>query len=300
MDSEKKTPASEDIQSTSSKRHEPESRFSRKKLAVLATIFLTAFAVTKFTSSSEPSVKFKDYSVLHRERNEECDRQQVSRTASLDLGSEISSYERMVLKARHAFKNRAKRGVVIAQYCLATYYQGLSQRGNFEHYELMVKWYRRAADRGDMLAQYSLGLVYSSDFYKREDEVEAFKWYSRAAEKGDARAQFKLGRFYSEGTFEDVVEATRLLKDRFDTKKFLNEMEEYKSKVESAKLDYKKARKWYRRAALQGDIDAQFKLASLYQFGQGGKIDIGQARIWYRLAAENGNAAAQYALDRLK
>jgi len=260
---------------------------------------MAAFSTIKFASASGPSIKPKDYSALHKERNEECGRQQASKVKTLTLDSDVPSYDEMVLKARHAFEARAKRGVVLAQYCLATYYRAAGVGGDHENFDLMIKWYQGAAERGDMFSQYSLGIVYGGIAYDKEDFGEALNWYRCAAEQGDARAQTKLGNFYSRGMFDSVVEYARLQKNIFDAEKFKSGMKAYTANVQAAKLDYVEARKWYRLAALQGDIDAQFRLGFLHYFGWGGAVDHAKARTWYSLTAENGNAAAKYALERM-
>ncbi|MCK9357724.1 MAG: hypothetical protein M0R22_11375 [Dehalococcoidia bacterium] len=54
--------------------------------------------------------------------------------------------------------------------------------------------------------------------------------------------------------------------------------------------------RWYRRAADQGDAEAQFNLGVCYDTGQGVAMDRAKAMWWYRLAADQGHAAAQYNL----
>jgi TPR repeat protein len=63
--------------------------------------------------------------------------------------------------------------------------------------------------------------------------------------------------------------------------------------------DYSEAEKWYRLAAEQGNSDAQYRLAKMYDFGQGVRRDYYHAAWWYRLAAEQGNSDAQYYLGVL-
>jgi TPR repeat protein len=50
-------------------------------------------------------------------------------------------------------------------------------------------WYRRAAEQGDSLAQYSLGLLYDKGFGVPRDVIEAGKWLnlSTAASPRPAR-----------------------------------------------------------------------------------------------------------------
>ncbi len=59
----------------------------------------------------------------------------------------------------------------------------------------------------------------------------------------------------------------------------------------------KQAIKWYRKAADQGDKDAQAELGRCYFYGIGVKGDYKQAVLWYRKdRAKAGNADAQYSL----
>jgi len=62
-----------------------------------------------------------------------------------------------------------------------------------------VKWYRLAADQGDVVAQFNLGVKYSTGEGVAKDDSEAIRWYRRAADQGDAMAQFNLGLIYYTG-----------------------------------------------------------------------------------------------------
>jgi TPR repeat protein len=63
--------------------------------------------------------------------------------------------------------------------------------------------------------------------------------------------------------------------------------------------DYAQAAFWYRKAAEQGQVGAQFLLGYLYHKGQGVPQDDTQAAAWYRKAAEQGHADAQEHLGDL-
>jgi len=60
--------------------------------------------------------------------------------------------------------------------------------------------------------------------------------------------------------------------------------------------DDSQAVKWYRLAAEQGTIAAQFNLGVMYAMGEGVPQDDREAVKWYRLAGEQGDADSQYAL----
>jgi len=57
--------------------------------------------------------------------------------------------------------------------------------------------------------------------------------------------------------------------------------------------DYAEAMKWFRKAAEQGDAQAQRNLGIMYHGGQGVSQDYGEAMKWFRKAAEQGDAQAQ-------
>ncbi|WP_109116566.1 caspase family protein [Azospirillum sp. TSO22-1] len=63
--------------------------------------------------------------------------------------------------------------------------------------------------------------------------------------------------------------------------------------------NHTQARQWFRKAADQGHIAAQYQIGVLYEQGRGGKRDLAQARTWFRKAAEAGHADAGKALQRL-
>jgi TPR repeat protein len=60
--------------------------------------------------------------------------------------------------------------------------------------------------------------------------------------------------------------------------------------------DYAEARKWWRKAAEQGEAQAQYSLGIMYNQGKGVPQDYVEAVKWYRKAAEQGLANAQYSL----
>ena len=63
--------------------------------------------------------------------------------------------------------------------------------------------------------------------------------------------------------------------------------------------DFLNAAKLFRPLAEEGNAEAQFALAEMYDEGEGVAEDHAQALRWYRLAAGQGYAAAQTALGRI-
>lgn len=56
---------------------------------------------------------------------------------------------------------------------------------------------------------------------------------------------------------------------------------------------------WYRKAAEQGHLDAQFNAGNCHQNGIGTSINLEQARHWFTRAAEQGDQEAAYRLRQL-
>ena len=65
--------------------------------------------------------------------------------------------------------------------------------------EEAVKWFRLAAEQGNIKAQYHLGGMYFKGEGVTKDNKKAVKWYRLAAEQRYADAQFILGAIYANG-----------------------------------------------------------------------------------------------------
>jgi hypothetical protein len=63
--------------------------------------------------------------------------------------------------------------------------------------------------------------------------------------------------------------------------------------------DYQQAMKWYRLAAEQGVTEAQNNLGVMYDYGHGVPQNYQEAIKWYRLAAEQGHPLGQFNLGVL-
>ena len=64
--------------------------------------------------------------------------------------------------------------------------------------------------------------------------------------------------------------------------------------------DMHAAANWFRKAADQGNAQAQYNLALCYERGEGVPADTATALSWYEKAAAQGNADAAAAVVRLK
>ena len=90
------------------------------------------------------------------------------------------------------------------------------------------------------------------------------------ADQGDVDAQLYLGELYYGQYYEGV----------------------------RTEKDYAEAAKWYRKAAEQGNAQAQYQLGYMYDYGKGVPKDKEEVVKWWRKAAEQGHAGAQGALGR--
>lgn len=57
---------------------------------------------------------------------------------------------------------------------------------------------------------------------------------------------------------------------------------------------------WYRKAAENGHVEAQFVLGTMYRTGRGVKKNTREAAEWYQRAANAGNAWAQFSLGNMR
>ena len=78
-----------------------------------------------------------------------------------------------------------------------------------QDYTEALKWFHKAAEQGDVNAQYNLGQMYDKGLGIPQDYTEAIKWYRKVAEQGDADAQHTLGIMYrfGRGVARDYVQA---------------------------------------------------------------------------------------------
>ncbi|MDE7381637.1 MAG: sel1 repeat family protein, partial [Muribaculaceae bacterium] len=66
------------------------------------------------------------------------------------------------------------------------------------------------------------------------------------------------------------------------------------------KQDYNQAVFWYRKAAEQGHVGAEYSLGVMYENGEGVKPNYNEAVKWYRKAADKEDEDAKEALKRIK
>ena len=90
-------------------------------------------------------------------------------------------------------------------------YTGQAQSSSNCCPQAQIITYRKAADLGDALGMYNLGVCYEHGNGVPKDGAEAAKWYRKAADLGDATAMRALGVCYYNGTGvpKDEAEAVK-------------------------------------------------------------------------------------------
>jgi clan AA aspartic protease (TIGR02281 family) len=200
----------------------------------------------------------------------------------------------------HLFLPLAEGGNEGAQIRLGEMY--LQGQGVTQDFKEAVKWFRLAADKGNIHALGYLGAIFHDGGNGvAQDYREAVKWFRLAAQKGDADAQETLGDiFYAggAGVTQDYKEAAkwyRLAANKGNPEAELR-LGYMNYNGQGVTQDYKEALKWYRLAADQGNADAQFFLGNMYHDGKAVVQDYREGLKWHRLAAQQGMPRAQLSL----
>lgn len=162
-------------------------------------------------------------------------------------------------------KLEAEKGDLDAQMTLGLMY--FLGEGVPQNYPEALKWYRQSAEKGNAGAQNNLALMYLNGHGVPKNSIESAKWMRMAATKGLPGAQVNLGQMYIEGTGvgRNAVEAVR----------------------------------WFRRAAEQGDPAGQRTLGQIYAEGQLARADLLEAYKWFSLAAAQGDGVAKEGRDEV-
>lgn len=195
-------------------------------------------------------------------------------------------------------RKAADKGNIRSQHTLGhIYYEG---QGVNQDYKTAVKWFRMAAEQGDATAQKDLGILSENGQGVRQDYKAAVKWYRKAAEQGNAAAQNSLGGSYyvGQGVNQDYKAAVSWYRKAAEQGEAIAQynLGRRYDNGEGVNQDNKAAVKWYRKAAEQGEANAQYSLGFRYYLGQGVRQNYKTAVKWFHKAAEQGHAAAQYSL----
>ena len=205
-------------------------------------------------------------------------------------------------QAVYWYQKAAEQGNVVAQFNLGVMYDEGS--GVPQDGKQAVYWYQKAAEQGYLGAQYNLGLMYENGRGVPKDDKQAVYWFQKAAEQGYAGAQYNLGLMYAEGRGvpQDDKQAVSWFQ-KVAEQGYAGAQYNLGVMYENGRgvpQDDKQAVSWFQKSAEQGDADAQYILGYMYAEGRGVPQDDKQAVSWFQKAAEQGFAKAQNILRAVK
>ena len=133
------------------------------------------------------------------------------------------------------------------------------------------------SQRGNVLAVYDLGKLYSTDKLGERNEEMSIAKYTQAlqgflqiepnSKKLKPYVQYRIGKMFCYGL--------------------------------GTEQDYEKAFEWFERSAKQKNKFAQFSLANLYYYDSGIEKDLSQAFLWYQKSSAQGQPYASYVIAQM-
>ena len=141
------------------------------------------------------------------------------------------------------------------------------------------------AEAGFSEAQYFVGYMYYKGDGVAKSFDEAMKWFYAAANGGHEQAEKIINEFVASEEDGDTKALNELVTNPFN----MLSKEELRQKFEKFKKD-----------ALAGNVKAQAALGTAYALGKGTEKDLNEAKKWYKKAAENGDEMAYYLLNTLE
>ncbi len=184
-------------------------------------------------------------------------------------------------------------------------YENYTGTGKVLDYGKALKLYKKAAELGDVEAQFIVGGMYFRGLGTEVNIREAFDYLLKAAKRGkySPKSLAIIGSMYVRGTVipQNYVESRRWYS-------IAAEMGNMQAQSELAYMlyhglggdrDFKLAEKLFHLAAMQGDIQAQYNIGLMYATGTGVDVDLIKGYAWYSLAASQGNTSAVIARNDL-
>lgn len=169
----------------------------------------------------------------------------------------------------------------------------------------LVQYYQLLADRGDIQAQYGLGLLHYQGARGLNMQYDkALHYFSRAAEAGNNYAMAYLGKLYLEGgphIKQDNSTAIRYFKMAAEKNNPIGQaglgiVYFYGQGVEK---DYAKALKYFQLSADQGYVEGHFLLGIMFYYGYGVRKDYKMSVKYFNLAAQLGHVLGYYNLAQM-
>ncbi len=154
-----------------------------------------------------------------------------------------------------------------------------------------------AAEQGDAIAQFSMGMRYYTGKEAQQDYAIAAEWFAKSAKQGYATAQANLGvlYLYGQGVQQDSELAVEWLEKSaeqglIDAQMYLMQLNLFGDRVpQNAEVAYK----WGLMAAEQGDVDAQYNIGRMLWLGEGTQQNREESIAWFAKAGEKGELKSQ-------
>ncbi|MGV2122825.1 tetratricopeptide repeat protein [Agrobacterium vitis] len=172
-------------------------------------------------------------------------------------------------------------------------------------YARALPYFKYAAAAGNSTARHYLAMQYLNGLGTAPDEEKALRLLSAAAAKGYRSSIEELAKYYLHEAYpeRDRARGVRWLTalGRMGDRRACRDLERRYRHGIDVKASSVEAVMWLEKAALKGDVAAQFQMAVVAATGAGeGEGDLNQARIWFEMAAENGHALAMVNLGRFR
>ena len=176
-------------------------------------------------------------------------------------------------------------------------------------FSTVAKWYRKAADSGDLKSMYQLGTFLISGRGGVKDPVRGYELVLKAAQKNYPEAEMMIGAIYLKPDAylpfkRDPKKALAFIRlsaehNYAKAQNILGALYLYGDSNLKINKDYDECLKWYRKAAEQNDPEGLCSLGYLYENGYGVRKNAYEASIWYRKAALLGFDQSEVRLGRL-
>jgi uncharacterized protein len=191
----------------------------------------------------------------------------------------------------------ANSGEPIAQFEMGLSYLSGTERDT----QRAFAWYLRAATAGMPAAINAVGSMYFGGVGVRRDEQEAVRWFQRGAQLGYSPAEANLGYVYStgQGVAASPKLALKWLKKaakQHDSQAMFHFAYLYDGCRCGFADDPARAANWYQKAAAAGHPAAENNLSILYAKGKGVPRDLSRALDLAKRSAEHGNPNAYWGL----
>ena len=131
---------------------------------------------------------------------------------------------------------------------------------NSQDYQTAIRIWRFYAAKGDVDAQYFLGVAYHEGHGVNKSLNQTIAWFRKAAHGGHSTAMFNLGAAYWKGI--------------------------------GVRQNLGRAVDWWKKSAAKGEASAQYNLASCYLSGKGVEHDLRKAHYWINRANKQKHPGA--------